>query len=75
MATLQDLADDLARDVLATAEDEYDPIIEEISNLIGTSSSTLQEAFMTALRIRLAEQRARRHLETRLADRVSHDVD
>lgn len=57
---IQSLADDLARDVLA-AQDELgdDRFYEKVSRVIGASSPTLQEAFMTSIRIRLAELRGR----------------
>ena len=35
--------------------------------MIGAASTTTQEAFMTAIRVRLSERRARQYLEMRLA--------
>ena len=68
MATLQDLADDLARDALAVERDEDDPIVSDIAKVIGASSNTLEEAFITAVRIRRAEARGRELIEDRLME-------
>jgi hypothetical protein len=65
MATLQEIADDLAREALAVAQDEHDPILAQITKVIGSSSNTLEEAFITALRIRRAAQRGRKVIEQR----------
>ena len=64
MSALQLMADKLADDVLA-AEIELgdDRFYEKVSRVIGVASPTLQEAFMTSVRIRLAEVRARQFFE------------
>lgn len=68
MSILDDLADALARDTIAAAEHLGDEeLIAEVSRVIGAASTTTQEAFMTAIRVRLSERRARRYLEMRLA--------
>ena len=65
---IQELADGLARDVLASqVELSDDYFYEQISKVVGASSPTLQEAFMTSIRIRLAERRGREFLEKALA--------
>ncbi|EYD73693.1 hypothetical protein [Limimaricola hongkongensis] len=67
MGVTEDLADALARDAIAAAERlGDDEVISEVSEALGASSTTTQEAFMTSVRVRLAEQRARRLLEERL---------
>lgn len=68
MGTTEDLADALARDVIA-AMDELgdDRFYEKVSRMLADSSPTTQEAFMMAVRVRLAERRARRFLEDHLA--------
>jgi hypothetical protein len=68
MSKLQDLADQLAEDVLA-AETELsdDRFYEKIAKVLMAASPTFQEAFMTAVRIRLAERRGREFLEKALA--------
>lgn len=61
---IQDLADALARDALAAGRELDDPYFyEQVSKVIGASSPTLQDAFMTSIRIRLAEARGRDFLE------------
>jgi hypothetical protein len=40
-------------------------IIDNISEILGASSQTLQEAYMTAIRVRRAERRARELLKNR----------
>ncbi len=65
---IMDLADSLARDVLASqVELKDDYFYEQISKVVGASSPTLQEAFMTSVRIRLAERRGREFLEKALS--------
>jgi hypothetical protein len=58
MDLLERMADDLARKALALElQTGNDRIADTVSKTIGTSSTTLQEAFMTALRIRRAAAR------------------
>lgn len=68
MSFIEDLADDLARDVIAAqtrlGDDRF---YEKVSRALGEASPTLQEAFMTSVRIRLAEARGRAVLERALA--------
>ncbi|MCP1167728.1 hypothetical protein [Limimaricola litoreus] len=67
MGITEDLADALARDAIAAAERlGDDEVISEVSEALGASSTTTQEAYLTAVRVRLAEQRARRLLDERL---------
>ncbi|SMH56711.1 hypothetical protein [Maritimibacter sp. HL-12] len=59
MSLQDDVADKLAREVLAlVAETGDEDIVEDIKKVIGTSSTTLEEAYMTAVRVRRAEARA-----------------
>lgn len=67
MGVVEDLADGLARDVLeAQGELEDDRFYEKVSKVLGDLSPTTQEAFMTAIRVRLAEKRGRDFLERSL---------
>ena len=67
MSALQLLADKLADDVLAAeAELGDDRFYEKVSKVLGDLSPTTQEAFMTAIRVRLAEKRGRDFLERSL---------
>lgn len=53
------VADELAKEALELSEATGDvDIIDEIKKVIGTSSTTLEEAYMTAVRVRRAEKRA-----------------
>ncbi len=68
MGTTEDLADALARDAIAAAARLGDEtLIDDIGRALGASSTTTQEAYNTAVRVRLAEQRARQMLDQRLA--------
>ena len=65
---VQELADTLARDVLEGGIALDDPYFyEKVAKVVGASSPTLQEAFMTSIRIRLAEKRGREFLDKALA--------
>lgn len=67
MSFIDDLADALARDVLAAdAELGDDRFYEKVARVLAASSPTLQEAFMTSIRIRSAERRARLFFEAAL---------
>ncbi|MEC7760483.1 MAG: hypothetical protein VX874_01065 [Pseudomonadota bacterium] len=59
MQLIDDVADRVAVEVLKLVDETGNPdIIEEVKKVIGTSSQTLEEAFMTAIRVRRAEARA-----------------
>ena len=67
MTVAEDLADALARDVLAALDELGDDrFYENVAKVIGDTSPTTQEAFLTAIRVRLAEGRGRRFLEAAL---------
>ena len=69
---IQDLADDLARDVLEASKELDDPFFfEQVSKVLGASSTTLQEAFLTSIRIRQAEARGRVFLQQALSAKQS----
>jgi hypothetical protein len=64
MALTDDLADLLARDTIEAMERlGNDRLHVEVSKVLGASSTTLQEAYMTSIRVRLAERRGRQFLE------------
>ena len=68
MSKLQDLADQLAEDVLAAeVELNDDRFYEKIAKVLMAASPTFQEAFMTSVRVRLAQRRGRDFLEKSLA--------
>ncbi|NKX46094.1 hypothetical protein [Roseicyclus persicicus] len=64
----EELADQLARDTIAAAEEIGDDrLIETIAQAVGASSPTTEELFRTLVRVRVAEARARKLLEARVA--------
>ncbi len=68
MGVTEDLADALAQDALRLAEETGDDtLINDISNVLGASSTTAQEAFLTSVRVRRANNRARELLAERAA--------
>ncbi len=60
MALTEDMADEIAQlalaDELRTGDDG---IIQQVADILGASSQTLQEAYLTSIRVRRAEKRAR----------------
>ena len=67
MSALQLLADKLADDVLAAeAELGDDRFYEKGSQVLLAASPTFQEAYITSIRVRLAERRGRVFLEKAL---------
>ena len=69
MSILDDLADTLAADALKAAEETGDErLVRAVAASLGTSSPTMEEAFMTSVRFRSAEIRARRMMEERIAN-------
>ena len=67
MSIVEEMGDRLAAEVLA-AMDELgdDRFFEKVSKILSDGSPTLQEAFMTAIRVRIADKRARLYLEQSL---------
>ena len=69
MSVTDDLADALARDTIAAMEKTGDEnLINEVAKQLAATSTTSEEAFMTSIRVRLAERRARNYLKKRLSD-------
>lgn len=60
MRVVEELADNLAKDAIELANDD---IIYETAKVLVATSSTMEEAYITSRRVRLAERRARRFLE------------
>lgn len=60
MGIVEDVADELALESLkiinATDDDAF---VQRVADTIGGSSQTMEEAYLTAVRVRRAEQRAR----------------
>lgn len=67
MGVLEDLADALARDTLDAAEKLGDEdLVTEVAKQLGATSTTMEETYLTSIRIRSSERRARRFLESKL---------
>ncbi|MGR3759389.1 hypothetical protein ACUXV3_04565 [Roseobacteraceae bacterium NS-SX3] len=68
MGTIETLAQKLAADVLkvqdATGEER---LYTEVGQVLGASSQSLEEAFLTEIRVRLAERKAREFLNQKIA--------
>ncbi len=63
MALIDDEADALARETLAVAAETGDAeLVRQVSELLATSSTVTQEAFMAAIRVHQAIARARKFL-------------
>lgn len=74
-AIIDKMADDLARDAIEAAEAIGDEeLINNIGKMLASSSTTAEEAFMTATRERIALNRARKFLDERI-DKAAADVD
>ncbi|MAM60554.1 hypothetical protein [Maritimibacter sp. UBA3975] len=59
MQLIDDVADRVAIEVLKLVDETGNlDIVEDVKKVIGTSSQTLEEAYMTAIRVRRAEARA-----------------
>ncbi|MCI5098396.1 MAG: hypothetical protein MRY77_18945 [Rhodobacteraceae bacterium] len=68
MGTIETLAAKLAEDTLkvmdATGEER---LYVEVGNVLAAASQSLEEAFLTEVRVRLAERTARRFLNKKIA--------
>jgi Fe-S cluster biosynthesis and repair protein YggX len=67
MGILQELTEKLAQDVLDAQEELGDDrFYEKVSKVLLDASPTTQEAYMTAVRVIMAEKKARKFLEANL---------
>lgn len=65
--TVLDMANKLAEECLAVqTEIGNDRLFMEVAQVLGASSQTLEEAFLTAVRTRMAEIAGRRFLKQKL---------
>ena len=63
MGITDDIADELAIEALKLEERTGDDkVVTKISEILGASSQTTQEAYLTSVRVRRAEKRARDYL-------------
>ena len=67
MSVLEDMGDALAREVIAAMEELGDErFFDKVSKVLLDASPTMQEAFLTAYRVRVAEKRGRAFMEAAL---------
>lgn len=68
MSSTTQLAAKLADDCIAVQKELGDDrLFMEVAQVIGASSQTLEEAFLTEVRTRMAEEKARLFLHRKLA--------
>ncbi|MCE0504623.1 MULTISPECIES: hypothetical protein [unclassified Roseivivax] len=66
---ITELADRLARDTLAAMDASgEDRLHVEVAEVLAAASTTLEEEYLTCMRVRLAERRGRSFLERRIAE-------
>lgn len=64
---LQEMANKLAEECLAVQKETgEDRLFMELAGVLGAASQTLEEAFLTAVRTRMAEQKGRAFLVRKL---------
>ena len=69
MSTLDDIACKLADDTMAVMQETgQDRLYFEVAEVLGASSQSLEEAYLTEIRIRLAGINARRFLDGKIAE-------
>ena len=67
MGVVEDMGDALARDVIAAMEELDDHRLpDKVSKVLLDASPTMQEAILTAYRVRVAEMRGRKFLDALL---------
>lgn len=64
---VREMANKLAEECLAVQKETgEDRLFMEVGGVLGASSQTLEEAFLTAIRTRMAEQKGRAFLARKL---------
>ena len=72
MGVLEDMAEALADDTMKAQDKLGEPYLyEEIAKVVGAASTTLEEAYLTAMRVRLAERRGRIFLQKRVKELIA----
>ncbi|MEM6309028.1 MAG: hypothetical protein AAF754_03180 [Pseudomonadota bacterium] len=67
--TVTDMANKLADDCIAVQKEiGNDRLFMEVAQVLGASSQTLEEAFLTAVRTRMAEVAGRKFLKDKLLE-------
>lgn len=72
--TIETLASKLADDTMTVMDKTgEDRLFMEVSTVLGAASQTLEEAYLTEVRVRLAERKARDFLNTKIAQLKAKD--
>lgn len=67
--TLDTLAAKLAEDTLKVMDETgHDRLFVEVGDVLAAASQSLEEAFLTEVRVRMAERKARQYLVKKLAE-------
>lgn len=70
--TITSLAAKLAEDTMKVMDETGDDrFFVKVGEVLGASSQSLEEAFLTEIRVRLAERKARKFVIQKLADHRS----
>ncbi len=70
MGTLERLASELADDTMKAMTELDDwQMHQEVARVISASSQSLEEAYLTEMRVRMTERTARAYLEKLVAER------
>jgi len=75
MGTIERLAEKLANDTLKVQDAlEEERFYMEVAQVLGAASQSLEEAFLTEMRVRLADRKAREYIANKLA-KVQQDLE
>ena len=72
MGLTEEMADALADATMKAQNKLNEPYLyEEVAKIIGAGSTTLEEAYLTSMRVRIAEKRGRIFLEKRIKELIA----
>lgn len=72
MGLTEEMADALAEDTMKAQNKLNEPyLFEEVAKVIGAGSTTLEEAYLTSMRVRIAEKRGRVFLDKRIRELIN----
>jgi len=72
---VEKIANQLAQDALKAAElNNDDKIVDQVGEIIGATSSTTQEAYLTFIRVHRANRRANKYLAPKLTQNKENEI-
>ncbi len=75
MSKMEELADELAQLALDLEERTGDEnAVRKVADALGSSSPTMEETFLTAIRVRRAERRARLLIESMASGKAAPEL-